>query len=66
MDMPELNRELTSGVLQAEVQKDEAAARMLEIDTIPHFIIDGEYAISGAQDARCFLAVLKKAYVQNK
>ena len=66
LDMPELKRELASGVLQAEVQKDEAAARTLEIDTIPHFIIDGKYAISGAQDAQYFLAALKKAYAQNK
>ncbi len=66
LNVSELNNELTSGVLQKEIQKDEDAARRLRIDTIPHFIFDGKYAVSGAQDETYFLAALKKAYAENK
>lgn len=62
LDIPELNRELASGSLKTEVQKDEAAARKYGIDTIPHFIIDGKYSISGAQDTSHFLTALNKVY----
>ena len=65
LDIAELGRELTSGVLKAEIQKDEAAARRFGIDTIPHFIIDGKYAVSGAQNKENFLAALRKVYAQN-
>ena len=64
LDMTELNRELESGVLKADIQKDETAARRFGIDTIPHFIIDGKYSVSGAQDEEHFLAALKKIYAQ--
>lgn len=64
MDLTELKRELASGVLKAEVQKDEEAAHRLGIDTIPTFIMDGAYAISGAQDEEHLLEALKKVYAQ--
>lgn len=65
LDIPDLKREIASGLLKEEIQKDEAAARQLGINTIPHFIIDGKFAVSGAQDSEHFLAVLNKAYEQN-
>lgn len=64
MDLTELKRELASGVLKAEVQKDEEAAHRLGIDTIPTFVMDGAYAISGAQDEEHLLEALKKVYAQ--
>ncbi|MFT4146979.1 MAG: DsbA family oxidoreductase [Mobilitalea sp.] len=66
LDIPELNLELASGRLKTEIQKDEAAARKYGIDTIPHFIIDGRYSISGAQDPAHFLTALNKVYDQKK
>jgi predicted DsbA family dithiol-disulfide isomerase len=66
LDIPELNRELASGVLVTEIQKDEAIAHRFGIDTIPHFIIDGKYAVSGAQDKKYFLSALKKVHDENK
>lgn len=60
LDLSELKRELASGVLKEEILKDEVAARRFGIDTIPHFIFDGKYAVSGAQDEESFLRVLKK------
>jgi predicted DsbA family dithiol-disulfide isomerase len=66
LNISELNSELTSGVLQMEIQKDEDAARRLGIDTIPHFIFDGKYAVSGAQDEKYFLSALKKVHAENK
>ncbi|MDF2513900.1 MAG: putative dithiol-disulfide isomerase involved in polyketide biosynthesis [Herbinix sp.] len=65
LDISELNRELASGVLKTEIQKDEAAARKYGIDTIPHFIIDGKYAVTGAQNVEYFLAALRKVHAQN-
>lgn len=65
LDLEDLNRELAGGVLKAEIQKEEAAANRLGINSIPHFIIDGKYAISGAQDSKYFLAALNKVYTEN-
>ncbi len=62
LDIPKFNQELASGSLKNEVQKDEAAARRYGIDTIPHFIIDGKYSVSGAQDPAHFLTALNKVY----
>jgi len=65
LDLTELNRELASGALKAEMLKDEAAAHKLGINGVPHFIFDGKYSISGAQDPKYFLATLKKIYAEN-
>ena len=62
LDMKKLNLELAGDGLKIEVQKDEAAARNLGIDTIPHFMIDGKHAATGAQEEEYFLEILKKAY----
>lgn len=66
LDISELTRELASGVLKTEIQKDEVAARRFGINTIPHFIIDGTYALSGAQNEEYFLENLRKLYGRNK
>lgn len=59
-----LKRELERGTLKKGLQEDEAAARRLGINSIPYFIIDGEYAVSGVQDEQYFLTALKKAYAK--
>lgn len=65
LDLSELNHELASGSLKADMLKDEAAARSLGINGVPHFIFDRKYAISGAQDPKYFLAALSKIYSEN-
>lgn len=62
LDIASLRRALAGNTLKTEVQKDETAARQLGINTIPHFVFHGKYAVSGAQDADHFSAILKKAY----
>ncbi len=66
LDLTELNRELASGVLKAEIHKDEEAAHRLGIDTIPTFVMDGVYSISGAQEEEHLLGALKKVYAKQK
>lgn len=65
LDLSELSRELVGGSLKAEMLKDEAAARRLGINGVPHFIFDGKYSISGAQDPKYFLAAMNKIYAEN-
>jgi predicted DsbA family dithiol-disulfide isomerase len=65
LELSELNRELASGALKSEMLKDEAAAHRLGINGVPHFIFDGKYSISGAQDPKYFLAALNKLYAEN-
>jgi predicted DsbA family dithiol-disulfide isomerase len=65
LDLSELSRELASDSLKAEMFKDEAAAHRLGINGVPHFIFDGKYSISGAQDPKYFLAALNKIYAEN-
>jgi len=52
----------SSGALKAQVQKDESDAAKLGINSIPHFIINGQYVVSGAQSPEYFLEALNKAY----
>ena len=52
----------SNGTLKAQVRKDEEDAAKLGINSIPHFIIDGKYVVSGAQSPEYFLEVLNKAY----
>ncbi len=45
-----------------EVRADEAAARELGIGGVPHFLINGSWAVPGAQDVDTLLAVLRRAW----
>ena len=51
---------LRSDALQAEMLAAMEDARQADISGVPHFIIDGKYSISGAQEPDTFLAVFKK------
>lgn len=65
LDISDLKNQLSTGSLLSEVQKDEEDARKLGINSIPHFIIDNKYTVSGAQSPAYFLNALKLAYSGN-
>jgi predicted DsbA family dithiol-disulfide isomerase len=44
------------------VRADEAAARNLGIDGVPCFVLDGRYAVSGAQSPKVMLSALQQAW----
>ncbi len=44
----------------AEVKAEEAAGHKLGIRGVPYFVIDGTYAISGAQPVHIFVSALKR------
>jgi predicted DsbA family dithiol-disulfide isomerase len=44
----------------AEVKAEEAAGHQLGIRGVPYFVLNGTYAISGAQPSDRFVATLKK------
>ncbi|MHB1911699.1 MAG: DsbA family oxidoreductase [Acidimicrobiales bacterium] len=48
----------------AEVRADEAEAREREIAGVPFFLIDGRFAIPGAQEVDTILAVLRRAWTK--
>lgn len=59
-----LNREAVERFLQsdegtAEVKAEEAAGHKLGIRGVPYFVIDGTYAISGAQPVDIFVSAIK-------
>lgn len=62
MDLSDFQSQHENGVLSAQIQRDEEEARRLGINSIPHFIIDGKYTVSGAQSPEYFLEILQKAY----
>lgn len=60
-----LSREVVERFLQsnegtAEVKADEAAGHKLGIRGVPYFVVDGTYAISGAQPVDIFVSALKR------
>jgi predicted DsbA family dithiol-disulfide isomerase len=53
---------LESDAFAAEVRADEEAARELDITGVPHFAINGKWAVPGAQDVETLLIVLRRAW----
>jgi len=47
-----------------EVRADEAEALDLGVTGVPFFVVDGRFAIPGAQDAATILAVLRRAWTK--
>jgi predicted DsbA family dithiol-disulfide isomerase len=62
LDLTEFKAQREKGVFSAKIQGDEDEAGKLGINSIPHFIIDGKYTVSGAQSPEYFLDALQKAY----
>jgi len=59
----ELRTFLRSDELKKAVQLEMVSASQAGISGVPHFIVNGKYAVSGAQEPETFLAVFKKAGV---
>lgn len=62
-----LDPDLVAGVLESDqfasdVREDESSAREIGIRGVPFFILNGKYAVSGAQPAELFAQALKKAW----
>lgn len=55
-----------SDVHAADVRADEAEARELGITGVPHFVINGGWAIPGAQDTETLLIVLRRAWERSE
>ena len=53
---------LESGAHGAEVRADEAVAQELGITGVPHFVINGKWAIPGAQDVETMVLALQRAW----
>ena len=62
LSMEETKEVLYSSQFTNEVKKDIETAQLLGISGIPHFRIDGEFYISGAQDVSSFLDTLRQAW----
>ena len=58
----ELKKQLNQENLKDEIKKDEILARKLGINSVPFFIINDRYTVSGAQDPKQFLKALNEAY----
>jgi predicted DsbA family dithiol-disulfide isomerase len=46
----------------AEVRSDEMAAQDMGVTGVPHFVINGKWAVPGAQDVETLLIVLRRAW----
>ncbi len=62
-----LDEALTKGVLAGdafglEVRADEAAARERDVTGVPYFLINGAWAVPGAQDVETMGIVLRRAW----
>ena len=53
---------LGSHAYTEEVRADEATAREMGVTGVPHFVINGKWAIPGAQDVETMLLVLRRAW----
>lgn len=62
LNTTELKKQLDQETLKAEIKKDEVLARKLGINSVPFFIINDRYTVSGAQDSKQFLKALNEAY----
>jgi predicted DsbA family dithiol-disulfide isomerase len=51
-----------SDAFVAEVRADEAAARAADVSGVPHFLINGKWAVPGAQDVETLVILLGRAW----
>ncbi|MGY3777629.1 DsbA family oxidoreductase [Isobaculum melis] len=57
---------IRSETYDTEVRNDEEQARQLDITSVPFFLIDGKYAVSGAQPVTAFQSVLAQVDEKNQ
>ncbi|WP_221391513.1 DsbA family oxidoreductase [Dyadobacter sp. NIV53] len=56
---------LENDLFSAQVRKDEKDARLSGIRSVPFFLFDSKYSVSGAQPISTFLEVLEKVWSEN-
>ena len=66
LDRDEAAAVLASDRYSSEVRSDEDAARRIGVQGVPFFVLDGKYAVSGAQPAGVFAEALRKAFGEDK
>lgn len=62
LDRLDLTAMLETNTFDRLVSEDEQLASRLGINSVPYFVIDNKYAVSGAQNPDYFLQALNKAY----
>ena len=62
LDAKEVKNILSGNGFGEEVRKDESLAHSLGIRSVPFFIFNNKYAISGAQSSEVFLQALNKSW----
>jgi len=62
LDVAEVQSLLAGDRYADEVRADEATARSIGVTGVPFFVIDGRFAVSGAQPSEALLQVLDRAW----
>jgi predicted DsbA family dithiol-disulfide isomerase len=65
LDANEARTALESGAYADAVRADERRARMLGITSVPFFVVDQRYGVSGAQPAELLLQVLDEVWAES-
>ena len=66
LDPTRIERVLDSDDCAAEVRADEQAAQELEVTGVPHFLVNGRWAIPGAQDIETLVIILRRAWARTE
>ena len=66
LDEREVTDVLTSDQYATEVRADEEQARELGISGVPCFVLDGRFAVSGAQSPQVLLSALHQAWTERE
>ncbi|KFF17475.1 DsbA family protein [Chryseobacterium sp. JM1] len=62
IDKDEARQALTSDVFDSEINQDIQEAKNNGISSVPFFVLNGKYAVSGAQPAEVFADALQQTY----
>ena len=62
LDEPDVRQVLGSGAYADAVERDVAEAASLDVRGVPFFLVDGRYALSGAQPPDLFAQALARAW----
>lgn len=62
LDSNDLRASIENGTYKDAVVHDFYQARQVGVQGVPFFLIDGKYAVSGAQESATFLKIIEKAF----
>lgn len=66
LDGEEVRRALAGDEFTAEVKQDILEAQRIGVTGVPFFVLDGKYAVSGAQESETFLKVLERVFRETR